>query len=72
MSTVQLPDKVYSMDVVHPLMVVACANRTLQIFDLNNPGVVFKVRRRLLLLFVWLLLTEPASHRTFAEPRLTA
>jgi mRNA export factor len=45
-STVQLPDKVYSMDVVHPLMVVACANRTLQIFDLNNPGVIFKVRRQ--------------------------
>lgn len=32
------------MDVVHPLMVVACANRSLQIFDLNNPGVIFKVR----------------------------
>ncbi|CDZ97849.1 mRNA export protein (contains WD40 repeats) [Phaffia rhodozyma] len=41
-STVTLPDKVYTLDVVHPLMVVGCANKSIQIFDLNNPGVIFK------------------------------
>jgi mRNA export factor len=43
-STVQLPERCYSMDVTFPLMVVATADRHIQVYDLNNPTVPFKVR----------------------------
>jgi len=40
--TVQLPERVYALDVTHPLLVVGCAERQIQIFNLNNPQVPFK------------------------------
>jgi len=36
-STVQLPERCYSMDVQYPLMVVGTAERHIQIFNLTNP-----------------------------------
>ncbi|KZP13577.1 WD40 repeat-like protein [Athelia psychrophila] len=36
-STVQLPDRCYSMDIAYPLMAVATAERQIQVFDLTNP-----------------------------------
>ncbi|KAL7410282.1 Poly(A)+ RNA export protein [Mrakia frigida] len=41
-ATVALPAKAYTLDVQNPLMVVGCGDKTIQIFDLNNPGVIFK------------------------------
>lgn len=41
--TVQMPDRVYCMDVLHPLAVVATADRHVLIYNLNNPKVEFKV-----------------------------
>lgn len=43
-ATVQLPERCYSLDVVYPLMVVGCAERHIQIFNLTNPSTAFKVR----------------------------
>ncbi|OMH86138.1 Protein RAE1 [Zancudomyces culisetae] len=40
--TVQLPERCYTMDVNHPLMVVGTADRHLVVIDLNNPTVPFK------------------------------
>ena len=40
--TQQLPDKIYGMDVRHPLLVVGLANRRIQIFHLNTPQTVVK------------------------------
>ncbi|KAI0087307.1 Poly(A)+ RNA export protein [Irpex rosettiformis] len=41
-STVQLPERCYTMDVTYPLMVVGTAERHIQIFNLTNPTQVFK------------------------------
>lgn len=35
-ATIQLPDRVYAMDVKFPLMVVACADRESLVYNLNN------------------------------------
>ena len=43
MSTVQLPERCYSMDVQYPLMVVGTAERHIQIFNLTNPTSAYKV-----------------------------
>ncbi|ORY47836.1 WD40 repeat-like protein [Rhizoclosmatium globosum] len=40
--TLQMPERVYSMDVQQPLMVVATAERHLMIYNLNAPSQVFK------------------------------
>jgi len=42
-ATVELPDRCYSLDVQYPLMVVGTAERHVQIFNLSNPGTIFKV-----------------------------
>lgn len=39
---VQLPERCYALDVKHPLLVVGCAERQIQIFDLNRPDVAYK------------------------------
>jgi hypothetical protein len=44
-STVQLPERCYTLDVSYPLMVVGTAERHVQIFNLTNPTTPFKVRR---------------------------
>ncbi|KAK9473835.1 WD40-repeat-containing domain protein [Dipodascopsis tothii] len=41
-STVQLPERVYAMDAAQKLLVVGTAERHLCVFDLNNPGTIFK------------------------------
>ncbi|CDO75792.1 hypothetical protein BN946_scf184934.g7 [Trametes cinnabarina] len=41
-STVQLPERCYTMDVVYPLMVVGTAERHIQVFNLANPTTPFK------------------------------
>ncbi|KZV59679.1 Poly(A)+ RNA export protein [Peniophora sp. CONT] len=41
-STVTLPERVYTMDVVYPLLVVGTAERHVQIFNLSNPTQPFK------------------------------
>jgi mRNA export factor len=38
-----MADKVYSMDVQYPLMVVGTAERHIQIINLNSPTTIFKV-----------------------------
>ncbi|KAJ3205858.1 hypothetical protein HDU67_008586, partial [Dinochytrium kinnereticum] len=40
--TVSLPERVYSMDAVFPLMVVGTADRNVMIYNLQNPGQVYK------------------------------
>ena len=40
-----MQERVYTMDVQYPLMVVGTAERQIQIVNLNNPTTVFKVRR---------------------------
>ncbi|PVU88112.1 hypothetical protein BB561_006020 [Smittium simulii] len=40
--TVDLPERCYAMDSLHPLLVVGTANRQMLIFDLNNPGTPFR------------------------------
>ncbi|KAI9338754.1 WD40-repeat-containing domain protein [Obelidium mucronatum] len=40
--TLQMPERVYSMDVQQPLMVVATAERHLMIYNLNTPSQLFK------------------------------
>jgi len=39
---VQLPERCYALDVTHPLLVVGCAERQIQIFNLSNPQVPYK------------------------------
>lgn len=39
---VQLPERVYSMDVRHPLLVCGLAERKMMVFDLRNPQAPFK------------------------------
>ncbi|KAM5538505.1 hypothetical protein V8D89_007838 [Ganoderma adspersum] len=41
-STVQLPERCYTMDVAYPLMVVGTAERHIQVFNLQNPTTPFK------------------------------
>ncbi|KZT67404.1 WD40 repeat-like protein [Daedalea quercina L-15889] len=41
-STVQLPERCYTLDVAYPLMVVGTAERHIQIFNLTNPTTAFK------------------------------
>ncbi|TDL20802.1 WD40 repeat-like protein [Rickenella mellea] len=41
-STVQLPERCYSMDVVYPLMVVGTAERHVQIYNLTNPTAPYR------------------------------
>ncbi|KAK9479902.1 WD40-repeat-containing domain protein [Lipomyces japonicus] len=41
-STVQLPERVYTMDCQQQLLVVGTAERHICIFDLSNPGTIFK------------------------------
>ena len=43
MATVTLPERCYSMDTVYPLMVVATAERHIQIYNLTNPSQPYKV-----------------------------
>ncbi|KAL4437482.1 hypothetical protein ABPG77_003463 [Micractinium sp. CCAP 211/92] len=40
--TQQMPERVYAMDVVDELMVVGTADRQIQVFNLSNPGAVYK------------------------------
>ncbi|KAI0925711.1 hypothetical protein AcV5_008375 [Taiwanofungus camphoratus] len=44
-STVQLPERCYTLDIVYPLMVVGTAERHIQIFNLTNPTSAYKVSR---------------------------
>ncbi|KAI5119654.1 hypothetical protein M0805_007745 [Coniferiporia weirii] len=41
-STVQLPERCYSMDVVYPLMVVGTAERHIQVYNLTNPTTPYR------------------------------
>ncbi|KAI0308844.1 WD40 repeat-like protein [Amylostereum chailletii] len=41
-STVQLPERCYTMDVAYPLLVVGTAERHIQIYNLTNPTTVYK------------------------------
>ncbi|KAJ4480037.1 WD40-repeat-containing domain protein [Lentinula aciculospora] len=41
-ATVTLPERCYTMDVQHPLMVVGTAERHIQIFNLSNPTTAYK------------------------------
>ncbi|RUS32495.1 WD40 repeat-like protein [Jimgerdemannia flammicorona] len=41
-AVVTLPERVYSMDVVFPLLVVGTAERNILIYNLNNPSVPYK------------------------------
>eukprot|EP01133_Synstelium_polycarpum_P010268 gene10268-11976_t len=40
--SVDVPDRVYALDVMHPLLVVGTADRKVLIYNLTNPGVEFK------------------------------
>ena len=42
-STINLPERVYSMDNSQKLLVVGCADRHISIIDLNNPQQISKV-----------------------------
>lgn len=39
-----LPERIYSLDVAYPLMVVGMAERHVFIYNLTNPTQVYKVR----------------------------
>jgi mRNA export factor len=41
-----LPERCYSLDVQHPLLVVATAERHVCIVNLNTPTQIFKVQRK--------------------------
>ncbi|KAG8933122.1 hypothetical protein FRC03_008500 [Tulasnella sp. 419] len=41
-ATVSLPDRCYSMDVQYPLMVVGCAEKHIQVYNLNNPTTLYR------------------------------
>jgi mRNA export factor len=43
--TLTLPERCYSLDVKGHLMVVATAEKQVQIFNLNTPSVLYKVSR---------------------------
>lgn len=42
-ASISMADKVYSMDIQYPLMVVGTAERHIQIVNLNSPTTIFKV-----------------------------
>lgn len=42
MFTHNLPERLYAMDVSHPLLVVGTADRTIQVINLQNPSTVYK------------------------------
>ncbi|KLO17102.1 WD40 repeat-like protein [Schizopora paradoxa] len=44
-ATVNLPERCYTMDVVYPLMVVGCAERHIQIFNLTNPTTPYRTQQ---------------------------
>ncbi|OLY80480.1 Poly(A)+ RNA export protein [Smittium mucronatum] len=50
--TVTLPERCYAMDAIHPLLVVATADKKVLVFDLNNPTTIFKT------------MTSPLKHQT--------
>lgn len=35
--TVRMPERVYAMDVKHPLLVVGCADKSVSAFDVRRP-----------------------------------
>ena len=43
-ATVTLPERCYTMDVAFPLLVVGTAERHIQVYNLNNPTVLYRVR----------------------------
>ncbi|KAH8112004.1 WD40 repeat-like protein [Phellopilus nigrolimitatus] len=43
-TTVTLPERCYSMDVVYPLMVVGTAERHIQIYNLTNPSTAYRTQ----------------------------
>lgn len=42
MLSVQLPERVYALDVKHPLLVVGCADRHIWVYNLNTPDKPYK------------------------------
>jgi mRNA export factor len=42
-ATLNLPERVYTMDVAYPLLVTGTADRNIQVVNLNNPATVFRV-----------------------------
>ncbi|EKM51871.1 uncharacterized protein PHACADRAFT_199377 [Phanerochaete carnosa HHB-10118-sp] len=47
-AVVHLPERLYSMDVRYPLLVLGTADRHIQLYDLTNPTVVFSQKTSLL------------------------
>jgi len=45
-ATIQLPERCYSMDSIHQLLVVATAERKILLFDLKEPQKVYKVNMK--------------------------
>lgn len=41
-ATVALPERAYAMSIRDNMMVVACANKHIEVYDLNNPGQAYK------------------------------
>jgi len=41
--SVELPERIYAMDLLHPLLVAATADRKVYVYDLQNPGKEFKI-----------------------------
>jgi mRNA export factor len=44
-STLNLSERCYALDVVYPLMVVGCAERQIHVINLTNPTTIHKVCR---------------------------
>lgn len=42
--SVDLGERCYAMDVLHPMLVVGTAGRQIHVIKLQNPGTLFKVR----------------------------
>jgi mRNA export factor len=42
-ASVDMPDRVYAMDIAPPLLVVGTAERHIIVFDLKNPTTPYKV-----------------------------
>jgi mRNA export factor len=64
-ASVTLPERCYTLDAVYPLMVVGCAERHIQIFNLTNPGTAYKVGLNPFSSWLYLtsLYSRPSSHR---------
>jgi mRNA export factor len=41
-STVSLPERCYTMDITYPWLVVGTAERHIQVYDLNQPSVIYR------------------------------